>query len=107
MERIWVEINSRVNYPIKTFLVRLQANGDIDMDCPHQMFCVSWFCIRVAAIGTTLAVRSWNEHPIPGNPIMHPNYAHKCLTRLPVHKVSWMEYLLGHPYICMCACYRL
>lgn len=61
-----MEINGRVNYPIKTCLVALQASGDIDMDCPHQKFCVSWFSIRVASVGTTLAVESWNEHCIPG-----------------------------------------
>ena len=63
-----MEINARVNYPIKTCLIGLQRSGDINMDCPHQKFCVSWFSIRVAAVGTTLAVRSWNDHTIPGIP---------------------------------------
>ena len=66
IERIWVEINSRVNYPIKNCLVNLQASGDIDLDCPHQKFLVSWFTIRVATVGTTFAVQSWNDHTIPG-----------------------------------------
>lgn len=61
-----MEINSRVNYPLKSNLVRMQENGDIDLDCPHQRFCVSWFTIRVANVGTTLAVQAWNHHPIPG-----------------------------------------
>ena len=54
------------NYPIKNCLVSLQRSGDIDMDCPHQKFCVSWFCIRVSTVGTTMAVQSWNKHTIPG-----------------------------------------
>ena len=66
MERIWVEINARVNYPIKACLVALEEHGDIDMDCPHQKFCTSWFTIRVATVGTTVAIQSWNEHRIPG-----------------------------------------
>ena len=61
-----MEINGRVNYPIKTCLVQLEAQGDIDMMCSHTKFCVSWFTIKVSTIGTTLAVSSWNEHPIPG-----------------------------------------
>ena len=61
-----MEVNGRVNYPVKSCLVALQERGEIDLDCPHQKFCVSWFTIRVCNIGTTLAVQAWNEHPIPG-----------------------------------------
>ena len=63
---MWVEINGRVNYPIKACLVALQERGEIDLDCPHQSFCISWFTIRVANVGTSLAIESWNNHPIPG-----------------------------------------
>lgn len=66
IERIWVEINGRVNFPIKTALIQLEENGDLDMSCRHVKFCVSWFTIRVAHVGTTLAVNAWNEHSIPG-----------------------------------------
>ena len=66
VERIWVEINSRVNYPLKSCLVMMQESGDIDLDCDHQRFCISWFTIRVATVGTALAVEAWNNHPIPG-----------------------------------------
>lgn len=60
VERMWVEINGRVNYPLKACLVSLEERGDINMDCAHQKFCVSWFTIRVANIGTTLAIQAWN-----------------------------------------------
>ena len=63
---MWVEINGRVNYPIKACLVALQERGEIYLDCPHQSFCISWFTIRVANVGTSLAIESWNNHPIPG-----------------------------------------
>ena len=62
-----MEINGRVNYPLKACLVALQERADIDLDCPHQCYCISWFTIRVANIGTMMAVESWNNHPIPGN----------------------------------------
>ncbi len=61
-----MEINSRVNYPLKTCLVQLESCHDIDMDCLHVRYCVSWFTIRVASEGIQLAVQSWNDHPIPG-----------------------------------------
>ncbi len=61
-----MEINGRVNYPLKSCLVIMQENGDIDLDCAHQRFCISWFTIRVANVGTKLAVGAWNNHPIPG-----------------------------------------
>ena len=35
------------------------------MDCPHVKFCVSWFTLRVANVGTAMAIQAWNN-PIPG-----------------------------------------
>ena len=67
VERIWVEINGRVNYPIKSCLIALEGAGDINMDCSHTKHCVSWFTIHVAIVGTTIAVQSWNNHPISGD----------------------------------------
>ena len=43
IERIWVEVNTRVNYPIKTILIRLEDSGEIDMDNPIHRFCTSWY----------------------------------------------------------------
>ena len=66
VERMWVEINGRVNYPLKACLVEMQEQNTINLDCQHERFCVSWFTIRVSNVGTTLAVQAWNEHQIPG-----------------------------------------
>ena len=66
VERMWVEVNGRVNYPLKECLISLEERRDIDLDCPHQKFLIFWFTIRVSNIGTTLAIPAWNEHPIPG-----------------------------------------
>ena len=66
IERLWVEVNARVNYPIKAVLVEMEQNDEIDMDDNHVQYCVSWFSMRVANIGTKLFVSSWNEHRIPG-----------------------------------------
>ena len=66
MERFWPEINSRVNYPIKACLVDMEGRGEFDIDAKTHQFCVSWFTLHVANVGVSLAVRSWNEHRIPG-----------------------------------------
>ena len=70
VERMWVEVNSRVNYPIKSCLVCLEERGEINMDDDHIKYCVSWFTIRVANIGTTMTVSAWNEHSIPGKMLL-------------------------------------
>lgn len=67
VERMWCEINLRINYPIKAVLVELTEAGDINIDDPLHLFCVSWVTIKVAFVGVTLFVKSWNNHPIPGN----------------------------------------
>ena len=66
VERIWVEINGRVNYPVKASLIQMEENGEINMDCLTHKFCVSWFSVTVCSVRTKLAIQAWNEHPIPG-----------------------------------------
>ena len=66
VERLWVEVNARVNYPIKSVLVDMLDNQHFSLDNGLDKFCVSWFSINVAAVGIQLFVASWNEHPIPG-----------------------------------------
>ena len=71
VERIWVEVNGRVNYPIKAVLIEMEENGEIDLCCEHVKFCVSWYTMHVAHIGTSTFVAAWNEHRIPGSHVMH------------------------------------
>ena len=66
VERIWVEVNARVNYPIKDALISMMENRDFSLDDDLDKFCVSWFAIKVAAVGIAVFVASWNEHSIPG-----------------------------------------
>ena len=72
-ERVWVEINSRVNYPLKSCLRDMEEVGDINMDDPTHKFCTSWFTVRVANVGTSAAVKSWNEHRIPSKHVKGNN----------------------------------
>lgn len=65
-ERHWVEINSRINYPIKHALIEMQQYGIIDMDCPITKFCVSMMSGKLSQVGIQAHILAWNNHRIPG-----------------------------------------
>ena len=67
MERIWPEVNARVNYPIKQILVEMDNDLAVDMNNEIHKNSVSSVACLVAGFGLKRVVLSWNEHPIPGN----------------------------------------
>lgn len=66
VERMWVEVNTRINYPIKEALIKMMEHAQISLDDELCKYCVSWYTLRVANIGVSLLLAAWNEHPIPG-----------------------------------------
>ncbi len=66
IERIWVEVNKIINYPIKEILARMVQNEEIFLEDPLHQYCCSWLSLQVANVGTSLFVASWNAHPMPG-----------------------------------------
>ena len=66
IERLWVEVNTQVNYPVKKILTEMENASDTNMGNNLHKYCVSWFSIRVLTIGVKLFIQSWNSHPIPG-----------------------------------------
>jgi len=66
IERIWPEINQRVNYPIKGALVELVDAGYIDIDDEVTKYCTSNIGLQLSEIGIGTVVASWNAHRIPG-----------------------------------------
>ena len=79
VERMWVEINKRVNYPLKKALVEMHSSSLImveDPADPIHCFCVSWVSLKVANVGTSLTMQSWNAHPIPGKTIINISSLH-------------------------------
>ena len=65
-ERHWVEVNSRVNFPLKRALISMQQRNIIDMDCPVTSFCVSMMTGILCQVGLQTHVSAWNNHRIPG-----------------------------------------
>ena len=66
VERIWVEVNTRVNYPVKAVLLEMLEQGSMNLEDLLHKFCISWFSIKVVSVGIDLFIKSWNNHPIPG-----------------------------------------
>ena len=65
-EHIWPEINQRINYPIKRFLVEMENREEVNMADEVCKFCVSWVTISVMANAVHNFIDAWNSHSIPG-----------------------------------------
>jgi len=65
-ERLWVEVNSRINYPIKYQLNKLVEDEIIDMRSEIDKYCVSWVTIHVVQAGVQEFHPVGNHHYIPG-----------------------------------------
>ncbi len=65
IERMSVELNRRVIYPIKHAIVEMQETAAINMDCPVTVFAVSNVLMRVTEVGMNRMIISWNNHFIP------------------------------------------
>ena len=66
IERFWLEINNRVNYPVKDDALIGMVEIGLNMNDDLVQFSVSWITIRTCQIGIQLAVSAWNNHHIPG-----------------------------------------
>lgn len=77
-ERIWPEINSRVNYPIKSALMSIEESGIICIDDPLHKFSVSHCTTRVASAGAETAIAAWNDQSIPSELKWNMQLLTKC-----------------------------
>ena len=65
-ERVWPEVNQRVNYPLETALHNLVDEDLIDMEDATTKYCVSTVTRQVASYGLNNLVQSWNSHSVRG-----------------------------------------
>ncbi|CAC5418872.1 unnamed protein product [Mytilus coruscus] len=66
VERLWVEINNRLNFPIKRAIAQIVNNNRIALDDDIVKYCVPSLLLNLCRIGLKTVVESWNAHPIPG-----------------------------------------
>ena len=69
IERIWVELNQRVTYPLKRIVQRMDESRAISMDCVITKFCVSGVLCQLSEVGMWRMINAWNSHPIPNRGI--------------------------------------
>jgi hypothetical protein len=67
VERLWPEVNQRINYPVKMILVMMESSGELDLTNNRDKFAVSWVTIKVISQATTDFVQAWNHHRISGS----------------------------------------
>ena len=80
-ERIWPEVNQRINYPIKRLLITMENNEEISMGDEVTRFCISWVTIWVMKSAIEHFIQAWNFHRIPGpNGGVPSVLAHNCAT---------------------------
>ena len=86
IERMWVEVNARVNYPIKCALQQLVDSDQLDMDDMCVKYCVSDLSCQISRIGIPNLVSSWNSHTIPGIGVPDILFAENCRSvHIPQH----------------------
>ena len=69
-ERIWPEVNSRVNYPIKLAMNVTVERNNIDVLDPVMKHCISWVSMYVSKPAIEHFVRAWNTIESQGQEVV-------------------------------------
>ena len=88
VERLWVEVNARVNYPLKWAIREMVENEEININHQTVKFCVSSLACKICMIALRVAVEAWNAHSIPKRGVPNVLFRDNCRTAsLPDHMI--------------------
>ncbi|KAA0717606.1 hypothetical protein E1301_Tti016786 [Triplophysa tibetana] len=82
VERIWPEVNKRVNYPIKTPLIQIVDQETLDMEDGLTRYCVSNLTCQISQTGVQRFLQEWNCHNILGKGIPNLLARDGCKVRI-------------------------
>ena len=78
IERVWVELNHRVTYPVKRVIVSMDQQRAVNMDDETTKFCVSYVLQQVCSVGMIRMIEAWNNHHIARKGIPNSLHASNC-----------------------------
>ena len=100
IERMWVELNHCVTYPVKRILTSMNDQQLIDMTCPTTKFCVSAVLCRVCRIGMDRMNLAWNSQAIPRcsvpNVLQGQAFCTSPIHPLEIPQCSWLLLNIGN-----------
>ena len=65
IERVWLEVNQRVTYPIKRVISMMDDTRLVNMDDELHKFCVSYVLQKCCLVGLERMIQAWNNHSVP------------------------------------------
>lgn len=83
IERWWVEVNKRVNYPVKKLVCQMQEDDELPRDSDNDRRIVGEFLRKTVSVGVERLVAAWNSHRIDRKGI--PNNCPRRLGVVPQH----------------------
>ena len=86
IERMWVEVNQRVSYPIKCVLIQMTESNFIDLNNDACKYSVQLITSNVAKIGLERFISSWNAYSVPNYEI--PNDLQHQRSGTPIHPME-------------------
>ena len=90
VERFWVKVNSRVNYPIKKILSKIIDEYDYDLNDPIIKHSLSFIYCNLARGPFQHHVQSWNYHRVPGPDDCIPIQNMEMINKIPPLNLSFL-----------------
>ena len=64
-QRLWPEVNMKINYPLKCAINHIAENEDLDISDEILTFCFSWVILYSSVDAVNHLLNSWNHYRVP------------------------------------------